>query len=225
MREVLSWITLSGLVVAHVACTTPSSQQLYPGPARPNSELGLVTVSRALDVTRVDDQEFFSFFQPDGVKELKLLPGMHRITVQFSGAYGTPGEDEEIVRSAEQVIALELAAGEHYRVETSEPTGLSAARAYARKGPALWLVEQSSKQRIELRPDDAGVFWSETQLARARARAAQGDASVVASTGAAPVAGSAPEKSLVLEELERWWGRADQSDRDRFLEQIRPVTH
>lgn len=222
MREGLTWITLFGLVLVHVACRTPSDQQLYPGPARPNSALGVVSVSHALDVVRVDDQEFFSLFQPDEVKELRLLPGMHRITVQFSGAYGTPDEDEEIVRAAEQVIELELAAGKHYRVETAEPTGLLAAKAYARKGPDLWLVDHSSEQRIDLRSNDAGFFWPVTQLARAEA--VQGDASVVAATGAAPAVGSAPEKSLILEEFERWWARADRADRARFLEQIRSET-
>jgi uncharacterized protein YccT (UPF0319 family) len=242
-------ISVCILALSLASCQTTDKKQLYEGSRRPTSELSVVTIAPALDVSRVNEDKFFTFLESSGAKELKLAPGMNRIVVRFVGSYGDVNEGAEIVRSGDQSIELALAAGTRYRLETRTPSDRNAAERYVSGPIALWLIDEESGERIDLERHQDGNFRPLTPLAGdASAWAAESSASGAPRTNAASSAtspgattpgtssaataaattaaasASTADKSLVLEELERWWGRAEPEDRARFLDQVCPAS-
>lgn len=233
-------IAICGLLLFFAGCKTPSKTKLYEGGRRSGSELSIVTVAPELDVARVNDKKFFTFLEKSGAKQLELAPGVNLLKVRFVGSYGEEAEGTEIIRSGDRTIELALGKGTRYRLESKKPSDREAAERYVDGPLDLWLVDQKNGERIDLRPNDAGIYvpvtalpgsneaWAASEAAAATAAktstsetAAPAAASAAAATSATASAAS-QEKSLVLEELERWWDRADAQDRARFREQICP---
>jgi uncharacterized protein YccT (UPF0319 family) len=239
-----AWFAVCGLALTLVGCKSmegSSKKVLYQSSQSPSSELSVITVAPALDVKRVNEKKFYTFLERSGDKELRLAPGVNRIVVRFVGSYGDESEGSEIVRSGDQPVELDLAKATRYRLETRRPSDRNAAERYAGGLIELWLVDQKSGERIDLQPEQDGSYRPVEELGGsgelrtagggAAAAAAASGSGGGAATGAATTAAATPaaasastgEKSLVLEELERWWDRADTQERAAFLEQVCPA--
>jgi len=250
MTRYFAWLAICGLALTLGGCESMQSSSkkvLYQASQSPASELSVITVVSTLDVSRVNDEKFYTFLERIGDKELRLAPGTNRIVVRFVGSYGDDEEGSEILRSGDQFVELDLAKGTRYRLETREPADRDSAMRYVDGPIELWLVDQQSGERIDLRSHQDGNYRPVTDLggsgepraaktttaattAAASSSAAAPAATVTATVAAtvaattAVAASSSQEKSLVLEELERWWDRADAQDRARFLEQACPAS-
>ncbi|MBW2418626.1 MAG: DUF2057 family protein [Deltaproteobacteria bacterium] len=251
-----SWIVICGLALTLGGCKSMESSSkkvLYQSSQSPASELSVITVATALDVKHVNEQKFYTFLERSGDKELRLAPGVNRIVVRFVESYGDEEEGTEILRSGDQPVELDLAKGSRYRLETRTPSDRQAAERYVNGLIELWLVDQQSGERIDLRPEQDGNYRpvadlggsGEPRMAGTGAAAAATASTATTSTATTSTAttstattstaktatakttaaaSSNGEKSLVLEELERWWARADEQDRAAFHEQICPAS-
>ncbi|MBW2272976.1 MAG: DUF2057 family protein [Deltaproteobacteria bacterium] len=149
-----SWIVICGLALTLGGCKSMESSSkkvLYQSSQSPASELSVITVATALDVKHVNEQKFYTFLERSGDKELRLAPGVNRIVVRFVESYGDEEEGTEILRSGDQPVELDLAKGSRYRLETRTPSDRQAAERYVNGLIELWLVDQQSGERIDLR--------------------------------------------------------------------------
>ncbi len=182
-------------------------------PLPPSEVVRVVVPDEALEIVAVDGRPYKAPLPPEGVYEVQLLPGGHRLDFVYSQVWGDPSSGSLYV-SDRFTFDIRAAAGARYRVVhdgPSDPIDADVADAPVR----IWLVEEATGRRIDpvARTPHGGIL---TQAVRTVA-----GGGIEAATAAAPA--DSPEGapgSGALPRLKEWWRKATPAERAAFRKWI-----
>lgn len=230
------WAITGAIIFTAAACASPVKPvQVYPGPARPDSEVAKVLVPPELEILTVDGEDIEVPFADISDYELRLLPGSHELVMVYQKLWNDEATGKLVVSDAVGV-QLDAKAASSYQLEYERPRNMDAAEQSARDFKVT-LVDPISGQRTEsyfvesygppLNRALRNVFSRGEKTATRRATPEPDTAQASVTAGAASVSGPSDQDSAVaaeqviaeqdpLDRLKFWWKLADEQQKKAF---------
>ena len=199
-----------------VACTSDKMHmRLYAGPERPSDEVARLLIPESLEVSSINGEDIprVPRIVRSGERHLDLLPGGYEVVVYYDEVWEINSSDDEVVRSAPQLVRFELQAGQIVRLEHRRPIDLDDARLLARDMEVA-VVDLSRDLPIQLAVVSQPAVVSTPLVVRPMVPT-ESDASsaIVQAEGASQIP---PAAAL----LKFWWKRASPEERAQFRDWI-----
>ena len=222
-------IVLLGILVLLNACASDIGiYRAYRGPKQADSAIAKIYVPSDVNVVRVDEKSRSTLIPINNITELHVLPGAHKITLQYNAIWDTSREGHTRITSGPVAKWLTVKAGGEYRVEHDSPKSLKAAETYA------------SNFDFQIRRLGAPAGAKTDVTAGGRAVAASIAAAPIGAPGlqtsstpntTAKMENRAPDSAITrnqsesaarppLDELKYWWGQASDTERQGFRQWI-----
>jgi hypothetical protein len=204
------------LFVAGLAagCSTPKVEPLYPGVARPDAELALLSVPYEISVLDIDGARVPSppHFSQASERKFSLLPGHHEVTGRFYSPWENDDERRKgfVDRSNPVTMSFEAQAGRHY--EAAFDT--SGARGVGKDQVALFVREKDSSRKVSTeKPAPVEALWQSSPKPEAPERAAPASPAVKTD---GEKAAQKPPQITPLDNLKQWWFYATEDEKKAF---------
>jgi uncharacterized protein YccT (UPF0319 family) len=230
------WAITGAIILTASACASPvKSVQVYPGPARPDTEVAKVLVPPELEILTVDGEDIEVPFADVSDYELRLLPGPHELVMVYQKLWGNEAQAKLVVSDAVGV-QLDAKAASSYQLEYEHPRNVDAAEQSARDFK-VWVVDPATGQRTEsyfvesygppLNRALRNVFSKGDKPGTQRATPVPNPAQASVTAGATSASGNSNQDPAVaaeqviaqqdaLDRLKFWWKLADDKQKRAF---------
>ncbi len=206
------------------ACSVSGPVHSYPGEKRPASETARLLTPGPITITKIDGKEVDVPSQDDGMYEIFLLPGLHRIEFKYDVYWGDTTSGM-VITSDEVGIETPFHAAKTYKLTYPEPDDLEAAFAMAEKFKAR-LIEQEtgrivlSRSLAELneRGVQTSLVYSKRDVDQAN-HSQPNNQPLAKSAQIKPPAGidvNTATREDAVKRLKFWWLMANEEERKLF---------
>lgn len=133
------------------ACQGQGIYRGYSGKALPQTEVAHLLVPDKFNLLYIDDQHYEAPVLTHGAR-LELIPGKHRLVVEYDEMWDISIDDHERVKSLAVLLEFIIRPGRRYKLQSRQLKDIGDARDYAKR-PELGIVELSSSQSVPVRQE------------------------------------------------------------------------
>lgn len=202
--EFNKWNVAAVLILAVLpllsACQGQGIYRTYRGEPLAADKVAVLVVPAKFNVLYIDDTKFQPPVLTNGA-QLELLPGKHRLLVEYDEFWDLSNDEHERVTSQPVLVSFQLAPGGRYRLQARQLTDVNQARAFAGK-PEVKLIDQVSGQSLSVVQNYK--LMEQKYLS--------------GFTADNPAMGGTDANLMPAKMLEYWWGRADAEQQQNFLD-------
>ncbi|GLQ33701.1 DUF2057 family protein [Litoribrevibacter albus] len=188
----------------------------YKGEPRDESKLATIILPEEIDVVAVNNRKRALPLVRGETYELKLLPGLNELVLEYDTLWELDADTHETVTSDVVMISQVLKAGDVYSISVPKFDSLSAAKQYA-KNFKVDMVKKATGETVASKPARYGVM-SSVPMSRVMSNLEAGvtGESEVVVHGSEDRAHQAAGLYSPLQNLRYWWKEASEQERELF---------
>lgn len=205
-------------ILALSGCGGIKTVQGYSGAVKPDTEIAQIIIPMDFNIQFLDGEPFTYDFFNKGIK-LSLLPGKHKVVVQYVIFWDISSNDHQKIESQPIMLEFNVDAERTYTLSFDPPQTLEAATTFAAR-PTVQLLDETQNPVAGLQTH----FQLKDQQFLASFESNE-TAQPPPSDSSKPVSGEATAESSAandkaLEMLKYWWQQAGQQQQAQFQEWI-----
>lgn len=229
LRHSSFWLAIA-LTLLLPACQGAKIHQTYEGPAKPENEVGTLSIPESFNILFINKKKFGPTLY-SGNSKIGFLPGSHHIIIYYKEFWEIPGDEHERIESKPISIKFDAEAGQHYQIKFVPPENVDEARIYV-QNPSIEFVNKATntsaansiEYNVYTRSFFTDVFGEEdgsTTESVPASTVGMIPPTTPAPTVAAPDAttstsGTVQEDARALDMLKYWWESASETQRKAF---------